>query len=160
MRSFILSMFCAVLLTACDETRVYEKNYDFKDRVWMQGTKPEFEVNIEDTTKRYNLYFNFRNTVSYPFSRLFFTYYLQDSLGLVLKKDLMSSMIFDPKTGKPFGKSGLGDIYDHQFAIVIGHKFPYPGVHRMKFEQFMRQDTLEGVLAAGLRVEYDLGQQK
>lgn len=152
----MLSALCAVLLTACDESRIFEENYDFQKRVWMQGDKPEFAINIDDTTRRYNFYFNFRNTLDYPFSRLFFTYYLQDSVGVVVKKELMSSLIFDPKTGEPYGKSGLGDIFDHQFVIIKDHKFPYRGMHRVRFEQFMRVDTLEGVLAVGVRVEHDM----
>jgi gliding motility-associated lipoprotein GldH len=156
MRSVILILLVCGLLLACDDKRLYEKNLDFEHRAWMETHKPEFEFVIQDTTAAYNLYFNFRNTLDYPFSRLFFQYYLQDSLGLAFKKDLMTAMIFDPKTGKPFGSSGLGDIYDHQFSILKNHKFPYPGIHKIKFEQFMRIDTLDGVLAAGVRVERNL----
>ena len=145
---------CAVFFfAACDDNRVFDKNLDFEQQAWMSGHKPEFEINIPDTTARYNIYFNLRNSLSYPFSRIFFTYYLEDSLGLVLNKQLMNYVVFDPKTGKPSGNSGLGDIYDHQVPLVQNHEFPYAGVHRIKLEHFMRTDTLAGVLAVGVRVE-------
>ena len=35
--------------------------------------------------------------------------------------------------------------------LEIGYKSK--GKHKVKFEQFMRQDTLQGILAVGLRVE-------
>jgi gliding motility-associated lipoprotein GldH len=143
----------AVVLTACDDTRVYEKNYDFERQRWMAGHKPEFEFPIVDTAQQYNIYCTVRNTVTYPYSRLFFTYYMQDSIGLVLEKKLINYTMFDPKTGAPEGTSGLGDIYDHRVPLISNHKFSHPGIHKMKFEQFMRKDTLEGIIAVGVRVE-------
>lgn len=153
MRLVFYFVLIAVFVTACDDTRVYEKNIDFEHQAWMVGHKPEFEFLIHDTTQKYNIYCTVRNSVSYPFSRIFFTYYLQDSIGLVLKKNLVNYTLFDPKTGEPEGTSGLGDIYDHQIPLVSNHKFPDPGTHKIKFEQFMRKDTLDGVLAVGVRVE-------
>jgi gliding motility-associated lipoprotein GldH len=156
MRIVILFFVAAALLAACDESRVYEKNIDFEHRAWMMGHKPEFEFDIADTAVSYNLYCNVRNSLSYPFSRLFLTYYLQDSIGKVFQQKLVTRMMFDPKTGKPEGSSGLGDIYDHQLMLIKGHKFPYRGKHKIKFEQFMRQDTLAGILAIGVRVEKNI----
>jgi gliding motility-associated lipoprotein GldH len=153
MRTVLLMFISALILIACDENRVYEKNLDFENHAWMSGHKPEFEFQIADTSQAYNLYFNFRNSISYPYSRIFFTWYLQDSIGLVLEKKLVDYMVFDPKTGAPQGKSGLGDIYDQQVPIVTNHHFPYKGTHKIKFEQFMRKDTLAGVMAVGVRVE-------
>ena len=51
------------------------------------------------------------------------------------------------------GTSGVGDIYDHQFPILKNYSFKKLGTYRMSFQQFMRQDTIPGVLAVGLRVE-------
>jgi gliding motility-associated lipoprotein GldH len=142
-----------MLLLACDDSRVYEKNVDFDQHMWLVGHKPEFDFQIADTTQPYNLYCNIRNSVAYPYSRLFFTYYLQDSIGLTLKKDLVNYTLFDAKTGKPEGASGLGDIYDQQIPILKNHKFSYVGTHKIKFEQFMRRDSLEGIFAVGVRIE-------
>jgi gliding motility-associated lipoprotein GldH len=153
MRNLVLIFICAAWFTACDDTRVFEKNLDFEQQAWMSGHKPEFEINIPDTATAYNVYCNLRTSVDYPFSRIFFTYYLEDSLGLVFSKKLVDYMVFDPQTGKPNGSSGLGDIFDHQVPLVNQHRFPYAGTHRIKFEQFMRTDTLAGVFAVGVRVE-------
>jgi gliding motility-associated lipoprotein GldH len=65
----------------------------------------------------------------------------------------MPAFLFDQHTGKPQGSSGLGDIYDQRFPVISNYKFPSPGKYKVSFEQFMRKDTLEGVLAIGLRVE-------
>lgn len=153
MRFPVLFFMTALFIFSCDDTRVFEKNYDFEHRAWMIGHKPEFEFDIADTTRSYNVYCNVRNSLTYPFSRLFLTYYLQDSIGKVLDKKLVNRMLFDPKTGEPHGASGLGDLYDHRFLLLRNHKFIYAGKHKIKFEQFMRTDTLSGIIAVGVRVE-------
>lgn len=153
MRIVIVSLLCAALLAACHNDRVFERNEDLNDRVWSVDNKPAFDFVIEDTTIKYNLYCNIRNEVSYPKANLYFTYYLKDSTGVQLEKKLITEFLFDKKTGKPFGKSGLGDIYDHQILILKNYKFKRISQYTVSFEQFMRADTLQGIIAVGLRVE-------
>jgi len=153
MRSFFGFAIVTVFLASCDDQRVFEKNNDFNSGHWLIGEKPEFEFDIQDSLQGYNLYCNVRNSLDYPYARLFITYYLMDSSGTVLQKDLVQQMLFDEKTGEPFGESGLGDLYDHQILLRKNHRFPYAGRYRIAFEQYMRQDTLAGVVAVGVRVE-------
>lgn len=153
MRIFALALLCASLLLACHNERVFEQNEDLADQIWPVTTKPAFDFIIQDTAIAYNLYCNIRNEVSYPKANLYFTYYLKDSSGLTLQKKLISHFLFDKKTGKPFGKSGLGDIYDHQISILKNYKFKNASKYSVSFEQFMRADSLQGILAVGLRVE-------
>ena len=141
-----------VLLNCCDNSRVYEKNYDFSERHWLVNEKPSFEFTVAND-QSYNLYCNLRNGLTYPYSRIFITYTLKDSVGTELKKEMINSFLFDEKTGKPNGSSGLGDIYDQQFLLLKDYSFSQPGKYTVQFEQFMRTDTLQGVLAIGLRVE-------
>lgn len=153
MRIFLLFFIISLFFSACDDDRVFEQITDLDNREWIVSEKPEFEFVIDNPGAQYNLYCNIRNSVSYPYARFFFTYYLQDSTGAEIKRALMTEYLFDAKTGKPFGKSGIGDLYDHRFLLLKGYQFPYRGKYRVKFEQFMRTDTLSGILAVGLRVE-------
>lgn len=146
---FLLAIFAA----GCDDTRLYEKNYDFEKRVWLVDDKPTFDFEISNTAQRYNLYCNVRNSVAFPYARLFVKYQLKDSLGKVLNEQLVPAFLFDQHTGQPQGSSGLGDIYDQRFPILTNYQFDKPGTYKVSFEQYMRKDTLEGILAIGLRVE-------
>jgi gliding motility-associated lipoprotein GldH len=141
------------LLSSCDSNRIYEDNVVFKDRTWKLAEPAQLEFDIADTTQRYNLYMDVRNSLDYPYARLFVNYNLVDPTGKELSKKLISEYLFDQKTGKPNGSSGLGDIYDHQFLFLKEYSFSKTGKYKVKFEQFMRQDTLQGVVAVGLRVE-------
>jgi gliding motility-associated lipoprotein GldH len=143
----------AIFFVACDESRVYEQNHDFEDRLWPAAEKPEFEFEVKDTLVNYNLYCDIRNSIAFPYTRLFVHYYLEDSTGALLQKKLTSTYLFDQNSGKPLGTSGLGDIYDHRTPILNNYHFPYSGKYRIRFEQYMRIDTIPGILATGLRVE-------
>lgn len=153
MRIVTVFFLLAMVFAACDETRVYDKNHDFEERFWLVSDTAIFDFDISDTTQHYNLYCNVRNSVAYPYSRLFLNYYLGDSTGKVIRKNLAQTYLFDQKTGKPMGTSGLGDIYDQRVLLLNNYDFPYQGKYKVWFEQYMRKDTLEGILAIGLRVE-------
>ena len=153
MRLLVGLTVAASILAACEDNRVYQEYIDFEQRYWRVDDKPAFVFNIKDTSRKYNLYCNIRNAVSYPYSRLFVAYSLQDSTGKEIRKDMMNEFLFDAKTGKPFGTSGLGDLYDHQFLLVKDCAFQHTGKYKITFEQFMRTDTLQGILAVGLQIE-------
>ena len=153
MRLLVLSCLIWVAFSACDQSRVYEQNTDFAERYWMVSEKPEFEFTIEKPADRYVVYGNIRNSVSYPYARIFFNYYLQDSTGAEIEKKLVTQYLFDAKTGKPLGNSGLGDIYDHSFELLKNYQFKHRGKYKIKFEQLMRIDTLQGILTVGVRIE-------
>lgn len=153
MRLLGFLMACVLLLNACDDNRYFEKNADFKQRYWLADEQPSFEFEIEDVSKSYSLFLTVRNETSYPNSNLYFTYYLSDANGQEIQKKLISDFLFDQKTGKPLGSSGLGDIYSNRFLLIKDFSFPTPGKYTMRYEQFMRTDTLRGILSVGLRVE-------
>ncbi len=151
----ITFLLTTAFLISCDNNRIYENNLEFEDRSWKVTEEPRFEFNIADTTLRYNLYYNVRNSLTYPYARIFITYHLYDSIGRELSKKLVYNDLFDQKTGRPLGESGLGDLYDHQFPILKQHRFYVSGKYSVKLDQYMRQDTLQGVIAVGVRLEKD-----
>ena len=146
----------AMIIISCNNDRIFENNVEFGDRTWKFSDEPMFTFAIADTTLRYNLYFNIRNTLNYPVTRINITWHLYDSTGNELTKKLEYQDLFE-KTGKPLGESGLGDLYDHQFPILKKYHFRNKGNYSIKLVQFMRQDTLRGVIAVGVRVEKDSG---
>jgi gliding motility-associated lipoprotein GldH len=150
-----ITLFVTVLfiLSACDSSRIYEKNHEFAHRWWTAAEQPQFDFAIAGNTQPYTLYFNVRNESDYPYANLYITYRLLDSAGRELQQKLVTEFLFDRKTGKPLGRSGIGDIFDHRFPLLTNYTFPYSGNYAVRFEHFMRTDTLKGVLAVGVRVE-------
>lgn len=160
MRKSILACCLLVSLLGCDGNRLFEENKDLPNTEWLQTEKISFEFRIRDLGKDYALLCNIRNTSDYPYARLFIKYSLKDSTGSALTKDLVPIFLFDAKTGKPFGKSGIGDVFDNQVTLLNNHTFPYTGRYTVEFEQSMRQDTLAGVSAVGYRLEEVIQPQK
>lgn len=152
MRRFLVLMPLLVLFS-CNRSRIYEQQVDFSKKAWLVQNKPHFEFDIKDHTQNYNLYYTIRNSLDFPFSRIFVNYSLEDSTHTLLRKELLSAYLFDQKTGKPFGNSSIGDLFDHRFPIVADYHFEKPGKYTITLEQFNRLDTLQGVLAVGVRVE-------
>jgi len=142
-----------LLLFACDEDRLFEQNITFENRYWRVDEPVVLDFTIEDPARAYSIYYNVRNSLEYPYARLFIQYTLSDSTGLQLDKKLNAQYLFDQKTGKPLGQSGIGDVFDHQFLLIEKQVFNYPGKYTLKIEQFNRQDTLRGILAVGARIE-------
>lgn len=152
MKAFI-TIFLMGLLFSCDSNRLHEQNITLEKRYWRADDPVIIEFKIEDTSKPYNIYYNVRNSLEYPYARLFIQYTLSDSTGLQIDKKLNAQYLFDQKTGKPFGQSGIGDVFEHQFLLIEKQSFTYPGKYQLRLEQFNRQDTLRGVLAVGARIE-------
>ena len=142
----------AAILSACDSNRVYEKNKDFNKRVWLVNDTAHFIFEIPSEGNLYNIQCNLRNSVDYKWQRIFINFVLSDSSGHTLSSKLVSTYLFEPKTGKPYGRSGLGDIYDHRFPLLSAYALK-PGRYSVTLQQLMRTDTLQGILAAGVRVE-------
>lgn len=143
----------AILLFACDSNRVFEDHNDFDSRIWAERDSVVFNFRIENTDVPYNLYYTVRNSVDYPYARLFVNYTLRDSAGHSLAESLSTSHLFNMKTGEPLGRSGLGDLYDHREVMLENYQFRQPGLYSVTLQQYMRLDSLEGLLAVGVRVE-------
>jgi gliding motility-associated lipoprotein GldH len=147
----ILSL--SLFLTGCGDGKVYQEYTDFDNRYWLVSDTARFQFTIDDTTSSYNIYCNIRNSTQYPYSRIFLNFSLADSSGNTFHKALLNDFLFDPKTGAPLGETGLGDLYDHQLPVLKNHRFNGPGPFVASLEQFMRTDTLEGILSIGIGIE-------
>lgn len=148
--TFLLS---ALLFGACDNSRIYEQNVDIHEKTWHVDSIPGFSFRIEDPENSYNFYYNFRNTRAYPYRNLYVQYTLEDSLGNKISSDLHNIDLFDPVSGKPYGNSGLGDIFDHQILALQNLKFDSAGLYHFRIQQFMRRENLPEITSVGLRVE-------
>lgn len=152
MKYFLYLFSLLIVCTACDPDRVYEDYYTLEDNRWYIDTIPSFTFTIEDTTVAYNIYYNVRNAVSYPYHNLYLTYYLLDEQGSQISGRLQDVTLFDAQTGKPLG-DGLGDIFDHQILSIPSYKFKRKGKYTFKIKQYMRQDPLPDIMSIGIRVE-------
>ncbi len=150
--SLFLVLALGVVCWACDPNRVYEHYHDIPKNQWFIDSVQTYTFTIEDPAIAYNVYYNVRNSISYPYYNLFVTYSLTDKQGKQLSSQLQELMLMDAKTGKPLG-DGLGDIFDHQVISLSNYKFPAKGTYTFKIKQYMRKDPLPEIMSMGIRVE-------
>ena len=152
MKGLSIVVVSVLLLVGCDVNRVYEDNVDLANRVWLEGDVTDFTVELDDASVPYAIYANVRNSHNYPFYNLYLQYAIVDSTGREVKKGLENLILFEPKTGEPYG-SGIGDVFDHQIPFLQEYYFPDLGAYTIQLQQYMRRDTLEEIHSVGVRVE-------
>jgi gliding motility-associated lipoprotein GldH len=152
MNTWCLASLAIVAVACANPDVILEENHDFDNRAWAISDTVRFAFTIRDTSPAYTLECMVRNSLEYPYARLFVAYQLQDSTGAVISGKLVPTYLFQEKTGRPLGSSGLGDVFDHRFALAPEFHFPFTGRFQVKLVQQMRLDTLPGIMAVGARV--------
>jgi gliding motility-associated lipoprotein GldH len=147
---YILFGLYLISLTSCDEKRVYEENIELEHFKWATNNVLRFEFNINDTTMPCNMYINIRNTSEYPYSNLFLFLDTKYPDGKV-SRDTLECILADD-LGNWFGK-GTGDVIDNQIPFRKNTRFRQKGTYKFYVEQAMRVNPLQGVGAAGIRIE-------
>lgn len=145
-----LVLFIGVTMWSCDTTKIYHKFHDFDNSVWHVDSLASFTFEIADASQAYDLEYNVRYAISYPYRNLYITYYLTDSSN-TLSTDLQEILLFESKSGKPLG-SGVGDIFDLTITGLGSYKFAAAGSYTLKVKQFMRQEELPAIMSFGLTI--------
>ncbi len=153
MRKLLLPVMVGLLaLGSCDKNKVFEDTTDLPNAYWMADSIKTFAFTITNPDKAYNLYFNLRNGLEYPHRNIYVQYTIRDSANTIREEELRNFQLFHPKSGYPFG-SGSGNVYQHQFDLLVGYTFPFAGTYRISLQQYMRYDSLPQVYSVGVRVE-------
>ncbi len=117
----------------------------------MDSTE-KFTFPVDATEDQFRLSYLVRNTADYSYYNLYLKFTLEDSLHQVIESQMQEVILFDPKTGKPYG-SGLGDLFSHEFPAIDNFTFPYKGKFTFSVQQYMRVESLAGIQSLGLKVE-------
>ncbi len=151
MRAYLLFLFAITLtLTSCDSNRVFEENTEIVSGVWDMNQRLSYDFEIPDTTTKYNIYFNVRNTDDYPFSNLYVFSHIDFPNGKSGIDTIELPLVYPD--GSWVGE-GQGEIHDCQLMFRKGVRFPVAGKYHMEVEQAMRMEKLPGVKDVGVRIE-------
>jgi gliding motility-associated lipoprotein GldH len=139
----------SLLSSSCQSDAVFDQTESLAATGgWVQKKHIDFPFEIQDTLQSYDLRVAIRQSNDYPFYNLYFNCRVLDAQQGILKKGFAEAMLYDPKSGKPKG-GGVGDMYSHSYTIFKGLKFRRPGKYHVDLEQYMRTDTLTGVVSIG-----------
>jgi gliding motility-associated lipoprotein GldH len=143
--------FISVSLSSCGKLDTYEKNITIPQYKWTSSFQPEFTFEITDTTSLYRSYFLLRHTHAYAYKNIWVELSSRqpgDSTFQVAKFELN----LQKADGQWLG-SGFSDIWEIRYPLFSDLRFRKIGTYTLRMKQIMRDDPLENIMSAGIRIE-------
>ena len=142
-------LFIIFLLQSCNTIDVYEKTIALPKQLWKNNILLNFTCNIKDSNSYYNIYFVVRHTESYHFNNIWL------NLISVFPKDTATKQRLQLQLTNGDGWLGtaMDDIIEQRLLINKQPVRLQAGNYRFSLQQIMREDPLEHIVNAGIRVE-------
>ena len=140
-----------IILGSCqDQSVIADSNVELDKHNWSYSERVKIPLNIDSADIPYNLYLNLRHTSDYKYSNIFLLIHITGPNG---KK---STERKEFRLALPDGQwlgDGSGNLYSYQILFSEDYKFPMKGKYVIELEQNMRDNPLEYITDAGIRVE-------
>lgn len=149
-KRIFVSALIALALAGCSTLDVFEKTTFFSKHVWAAAEKPSFTFTVTDTTSLYQLYVVFRHEDAYHFNNLWLNVTTQ-APGDSAVTQQVNIQLADNTRG--WLGTAMDDVIDHRARITQGPVKLRKGDYTFTLEQTMREEPLQAVLNAGIRVE-------
>lgn len=149
----VVALITWCLLPACQtSTDVFEKNIAIPQHAWSKSFKPAISFTIQDTISRYNIYVVVRHTDAYRYRNIWVNIHTESPGGIAKSQPLDLQLAVDDKG---WLGSGMDDIFEHRILITPPQRPEQlsAGTYHFKLEHLMREDPLENVMNAGIRIE-------
>ena len=140
----------SILVVGCTTLDVFEKTEFFPTHEWKANLTPSFTFAIEDTISTYHIFVILRHEDAYHFNNIWLNISTQ-APNEKAKMQLINVTLADNKKG--WLGTGMDDVFDHRASIT---KLPVKlkkGNYTFTLQQNMREEPLQFVLNAGIRVE-------
>lgn len=145
--SLLIFLCCAI---ACQTNGVFEKMAFFGKQEWRSNDKQSFKFDITDTTAQYRLYFVIRHTDAYRWNNIWVDIAVQspDSTFHIRREFVLSD-------NKKWHGTAVDDVVEQRIPFDKSNS-PISlrkGSYTFTLQHVMREDPLQHVLNAGIRVE-------
>jgi len=147
----VIIIAAVVLFASCVKTNgVYERMAFFPKHEWNSKQKQSFDFEVTDTTVDYKLYFVLRHTDAYNWNNIWVNIELKaPDTTYVIKREFVLA------DNQKWNGTIVDDIVDQRIPFNQNN-IPTPlkkGKYTFTLQQVMREDPLQHVLNAGIRVE-------
>jgi gliding motility-associated lipoprotein GldH len=144
-------MLLSISLSACQTAGVAERTARIPGQAWQASFTPSFDFDITDTVSRYRIYVVIRHSDAYRYKNL----WLQLSVsvpGEPIRSERLNLVLATDEKGW-LGK-GMDDIFEQRILLnALPSAFRKTGVYTYTLRHLMREDPLEHVMNAGVRIE-------
>jgi gliding motility-associated lipoprotein GldH len=134
----------------CRQLDVFEQLKSFPAHSWNTTDSCQFTFRITDTIARYHIYAIIRHEDAYHYNNIWLEVNTRAPGDTVKKQSVMLTL---GENKKGWLGTGMGDVYEHRIRITRLPVQLKKGDYVFVLRQIMREDPLQSVLQAGLRVE-------
>ncbi len=144
-----IMLLMSLTVAGCRQIDVYEKSVAFSRQQWHSADKPSFIFTVTDTTVLYNIFVVLRHGDAYHFNNLWI------NITTIPPGDTAQTVRANLKLGdnKQWLGNAIDDIVEHRILINSNPLRLKQGNYKFIVQQIMREDPLDYVLNAGIRVE-------
>jgi gliding motility-associated lipoprotein GldH len=144
--SFFLIALCT--LSACHHTDLFEKNTVIPNQKWSADFTANGSFEISDTTYNYDVFIVLRHTDAYKYNNIWLNVGLQQPGDSMILQKINVSLGND---AKGWLGTGMNDIREMREKIATLNL--KKGQYKFSLSQIMRDNPLDHVMSAGLRIE-------
>lgn len=136
-------------LQSCNTIDVYEQTISLPKHEWKSNLRLNFSPQIKDSIGYYNIYFVLRHSESYHFNNIWI------NLTSTLPNDSPRTQRLNIQLASGNGWLGtsMDDIIEQRLLLNKQPMRLKAGTYKFSITQIMREDPLENILNAGLRIE-------
>jgi gliding motility-associated lipoprotein GldH len=143
---FVLAAF---LFVSCNTIDVYEKIAGIPKHEWSSNNRLSFDFTVTDTIAYYNIYLVLRHTESYHFNNIWINF----TSAVPGQQPQTQRLNLSLANANRWLGSSLDDIIEQRVPLFSQPTRLSKGNYKFSLQQIMREDPLQNVLNAGVRVE-------
>ena len=140
-----------LLLNACNQLDVFEKNTQIPKHEWSYNYQPEITFTVTDTLTPYNVFITLRHTDAYSYKNLWLFVFTKQPGDSTYNKERFELILQQPD-GQWIG-TGLNDIWEIRYPLFTNVRFTKKGMYHINLQQTMRDNPLYHIMNAGIRIE-------
>jgi gliding motility-associated lipoprotein GldH len=142
-------MIAALLLAGCNTIDVYEKTQPVPKHEWHSNIRFNFNFKVTDSLAYYNIYLVLRHTESYHFNNIWIDF----THSIPGRKPRTQRLNVSLANANGWLGSAMDDIIEQRVLLFNRPTRLIAGDYIFSIQQIMREDPLQNVLNAGIRVE-------
>ncbi len=143
-----------IFLFSCGKSYLYNEEISILNNAWTDTDSLNFQFNIPDTTKIYNILLDVKHSPEYAFQNMYVEIHTAFPSSERIKE--MVSLELANRAGAWYGDCS-SSACELEIAIQEGAFFNQAGDYEITIKQFMRKNPLKGVKGMRLKIE-DTGQ--
>ena len=138
-----------ILLQSCNTIDLYEQTIPIPKHAWNSNLRLNFTSVIKDSTGYYNIYFVLRHSESYHFNNIWIDF----TAAFPNDTARTQRLNFQLATGNGWLGTAMDDIIEQRLLINKQPIRLHAGTYKFSLVQIMREDPLQNILNAGIRIE-------